>query len=283
MAVKIITDSASDLPKSLASEKGIDIIPVLVYVDDVEYLDGETIEQDAFYQKMLEGSAVKTAQIPVQQFIERFEALPSGTDEYIYFAFSSGLSGTYQAAVMALNVVKDQRPDLKLTIVDTSCVSLGLGVLVLEAWEMAQAGKSVDEIVGHVQQAAPTMEHVFSVNDLEYLFRGGRVSKTQAVVGNVLNIKPILRVESGKLVPFDKARGKKKKLAKMFSYIADHGQNLEGQTIGIAHTLNESEALEVKKHFEETYGCTKFVIGQLGCTIGAHCGPGLITLFFKNQ
>lgn len=281
MALRIITDSASDLPKALAEKHQIDVLPLIVYLDNVEYLDSVTIEPNDMYKAMIKGGTVKTAQIPLKHFLDYFEKFAQTGDEYIYLAFSSNLSGTYQTSVLAYETVKEQFPDFKMTIVDTKCVSLGLGVIVVEVAKLIENEASYDEVISYVSSATAQMKHVFSVDDLEYLLKGGRVSKSQAVIGNILNIKPILHVVDGFLVPFDKAKGKKKLLAKLYEYIAANGRGLDNQLVGIAHTLNEEEAFEVKKHFETVYGTKDFIINTLGCAVGAHCGPGMITIFFK--
>lgn len=283
MSIKIVTDSASDLPRTLTEELGIEVYPIVVFVNDQEYLDGVTLSSDAFYEEMKKGSVVKTAQIPLAYFIERFESYAKSDDEYIYLAFSSVLSGTYQTAMLAYEEVKESYPHFNMTIVDTKCVSLGLGVIVAEAATLANNGATVEEIVAYVRKTTPHMEHVFSVDNLEYLFRGGRVTRSQAFIGNVLNIKPILHVVDGALVPFEKVKGKKKVLSAFFDYIEKNGKDLDRQIVGIAHALNEADAKLIQEHFETVYGTKRFIVNQLGCAIGAHCGPGLITLFFKNE
>jgi len=284
MAVKIVTDSASDLPKALVQALDIEVFPILVYVDGTEYKDSVTLYPDALYSYMKQGSEVKTAQIPLNYFVERFaDFAHTPENHYIYLAFSSNLSGTYQTAELAYDEVLEEYPDFRMTIVDTKCVSLGLGVIVYEAARLAQEGASYNEIMAYVDHAIRHMRHVFSVDDLEYLFRGGRVSSSQAFIGNILNIKPILHVVDGFLVPLDKAKGKKRLLSKMFQYISSYGKRLDIQTIGIAHTLNEEDAMMVKAHFETVYGTQHFIINQLGCAIGAHCGPGMITIFFMDE
>lgn len=283
MALKIITDSASDLPQELASRLGIEILPILVYLNGEEHLDSVTIKPDDLYHAMLKGAEVKTAQIPLNHFIEHFEKFAQTGDEYIYLAFSSNLSGTYQTSVLAYETVKASFPNFNMTIVDTKCVSLGLGVIVAEVAEMVQQGETFEVVMEKINRDIVHMKHVFSVDDLNYLLKGGRVSKSQAVFGNLLNIKPILKVEDGFLVPFDKAKGKKKMLSKIYDFISENGKNLDRQTVGIAHTLNSETANEVKAHFETVYGTGKFIINALGCAVGAHCGPGMITIFFKDE
>jgi len=283
MAIKIMTDSASDLPRDIAEKLDVKVLPLIVYVDGKEYLDCETMFPDEFYKKMLDGSDVKTAQVPLNTFVDYFETIADTNDEYIYLAFSSGLSGTYQSAVLAAEAVKEGHPNFSIDIIDTKCASLGLGLLVIETAEMALKGANREELLDHVEKNMTRIEHLFTVDDLEYLFRGGRVSRSQAALGNILNIKPILNVQDGLLIPIDKVKGKKKRLQKMFDYIEAHSEKLDQQLVGIAHTLNEEDLQIFKEHFETVYGTSRFVTNQLGCVIGAHCGPGLVTVFFKNK
>jgi DegV family protein with EDD domain len=283
MALRIATDSASDLPKDLIEKLNIEVMPLVIYLNGEEHLDSVTIQSDDMYQAMIKGADVKTAQIPLNHFVNYFENFAKTGDEYIYLAFSSNLSGTYQTSVLAYETVKETYPDFKMTIVDTKCVSLGLGVIVAEVAEMVDNGCSYNEVMEKVNKDILHMKHVFSVDDLNYLLKGGRVNKSQAVIGNLLNIKPILKVEDGFLVPFDKAKGKKKMLSKIYEYIKENGRQLDKQTVGIAHTMNEDEANEVRAHFETVYGTSKFIMNSLGCAIGAHCGPGMITIFFKDE
>lgn len=283
MHIKIVTDSASDLPKDWAEKHDVEVLPILVYVDGVEYEDGVTLTSDALYASMIEGKSVKTAQIPLKYFLNQFEHYAKSEAHYIYLAFSSNLSGTYQTAVMAYQTVKEAYPDFEMTIIDTKCVSLGLGIIAIEAAKRVDEGADLEEVLSYIQWAMAHTAHVFSVDDLEYLFRGGRVSRSKAIIGNLLNIKPILRVEDGFLVPFDKAKGRKKRLQMILDYAQVHGVALGDQLIGIAHTLNEEEARYIENEFKSRFGTVDFVIGSLGCAVGAHCGPGLITLFFKTE
>ncbi len=282
MSVKILTDSASDLTKEVAEEYGVEIMPMLVYVNGKEYLDGITLTTEEFYQEMVNGAEVKTAQIPLTYFIERFEKMAETEDEYLYIAFSSNLSGTYQAAVLARQTVLEDHPNLKLEIIDTKCASLGLGLIAVETAKRASEGQDLQSLIAYANEQMQYMEHLFTVDDLEYLFRGGRVSRSQAMLGNILNIKPILNVQDGFLIPIDKVKGKKKRLQKMFAYIDEHGNDFDKQTVGICHTMNEGDVAAVRAHFQEK-GTQNFIINQLGCTVGAHCGPGMITIFFKSK
>lgn len=283
MPIKIITDSACDLPKDIIEEYNIEVIPLLVYLEGKEYLDGETIQPVDLFNGMRKGKVYKTAQVPISKFKEAFLKHAENKESCIYIAFSSGLSGTCQAAVMAKNEVLEEYPDFNLDIVDTKCASVGFGLVVYKAAKMAKEGKSKEEIVKAVKFYSEHMEHIFTVDDLEYLYRGGRVSRTAAFVGSLLNIKPILDVEDGKLVPIEKVRGRKKVLKRMIEIMEERGVDLANQTIGICHGDDLEGAMKLKKMIQEKFGCEKFLINIIGCAIGAHSGPGTLSVFFLNE
>lgn len=286
MTVKILTDSGCDLPEDILKEYDIDVMPIVVIDNDVEYLDNVTIKPKTLYDNMRNGKAYKTAQIPISTFQDKFEEIAKEGISTIYIAFSSGLSATYQSAVMTRDSIKEQYPDLDLTIVDSKSASLGFGLLVYKAAKMAKEGKSKEEILKMLDFYIASIEHVFTVDDIEYLFRGGRVSRTTAFLGGLLNIKPILEVtREGKLRPLEKVRGKGKVLKRMLELMEERskGADLSLQTIGISHGDDLENALKLKAMIEEKFGTKNFVINDIGCAIGAHSGPGTIALFFLNK
>ncbi|TKI12210.1 DegV family protein, partial [Bacillus cereus] len=201
----------------------------------------------------------------------------------IYLAFSSELSGTYQSSVVIKEEVKETYADLDLEIIDTKCASLGQGLVVLEAAKMAKNGASKEDILNRVAFLMNHMEHIFTVADLQYLVRGGRLSKVAGFIGGLLNIKPILNVEEGKLVPLEKVRGKKKVLSRIVDIMEERGKDLKGQTIGMTHGDDLETAEALKALITERFGCEVFIVNTIGAAIGAHTGPGVITLFFLNE
>ena len=286
MAVKILSDSACDLPEEILKEYDIDIIPILVSKDEVEYFDKVTLEPQTLYDDMRNGLVYKTAQIPPLMLEEKFEEIAKKKQSTIYICFSSGLSGTYNTSVLVKDTIMDKYPDLDLDIVDSRSASVGFGLLVYEAAKMAKAGKSKEEILKMLDFYIKHIEHIFTVDDLEYLFRGGRVSRAQAMVGGLLNIKPILDMpEDGTLRPIEKVRGRNKVLKRMLEIMEERGGNadLKNQTIGINHGDDIEGALKLKEMIEEKYGCTDFVLNIIGCAIGAHSGPGTLSVFFLNE
>jgi DegV family protein with EDD domain len=286
LTVKILTDSGCDLPEDILKEYDIDVMPIVVIDNDVEYLDNVTIKPKTLYDNMRNGKVYKTAQIPVSTFQNKFEEIAKEGRSAIYIAFSSGLSATYQSAVMTRDSIKEQYPDLDLTIVDSKSASLGFGLLVYKAAKMAKEGKSKEEILKMLAFYIASIEHVFTVDDIEYLFRGGRVSRTTAFLGGLLNIKPILEVtREGKLRPLEKVRGKGKVLKRMLELMEERSKeaDLSRQIIGISHGDDLENALKLKGMIEEKFGTKDFIINYIGCSIGAHSGPGTIALFFLNK
>ena len=284
MGVKIITDSAADLPVELLQAYDIDLIPLRVYDEsETEYLDGVTLESVTLLQKMREGAVYRTSLPSLETFHEKFVSYAKEGNPCIYLAFSSELSGTYQSSVLIKEEVKETYANLDLEIIDTKCASLGQGLVVLEAAKMAKDGASKEDILKRVDFLMNHMEHIFTVADLQYLVRGGRLSKVAGFIGGLLNIKPILNVEEGKLVPLEKVRGKKKVLGRIVDIMEERGKELKGQTIGITHGDDLETAEALKALITERFGCEVFIVNTIGAAIGAHTGPGVITLFFLNE
>lgn len=284
MGVKIITDSAADLPVELLQAYDIDLIPLRVYDEaETEYLDGVTLESVTLLQKMREGAVYRTSLPSLETFQEKFVSYAKEGNPCIYLAFSSELSGTYQSSVVIKEEVKETYADLDLEIIDTKCASLGQGLVVLEAAKMAKEGASKEDILKRVAFLMNHMEHIFTVADLQYLVRGGRLSKVAGFIGGLLNIKPILNVEEGKLVPLEKVRGKKKVLSRIVDIMEERGKDLKGQTIAMTHGDDLETAEALKALITERFGCEVFIVNTIGAAIGAHTGPGVITLFFLNE
>ncbi|WP_066317202.1 DegV family protein [Bacillus sp. FJAT-29814] len=282
MQVKILADSACDLPKSFYEEQNVTLFPLKVHLKDREYEDVKTIDPKTVYDAIRSGEVPKTSQASPLMFEEVFTKMAENNEDGIYIAFSSELSGTYSTAVMILDQVKEKYPNFNLTIIDTKCASLGQGLIVMEAARLAAANVPKQEIVKDVQFRAQHMEHLFTVEDLDYLAKGGRVSKASAFLGGLLNIKPILNVEDGKLVPIEKIRGKKKVLRRIIELMNERGYHLNDQVIGISHADTEETALEMKAMIEEEFHPKEVYISQIGSTVGAHTGPGTISIFFLN-
>ncbi|GGB39748.1 DegV family EDD domain-containing protein [Virgibacillus dakarensis] len=283
MNVKILADSACDLSEQYYNEFAIEMIPLTVHLDEKDFQDGKTISAKTVYDAMREGKSPKTSQASAQAFKTIFTSYAETNQPLIYFAFSSELSGTYQAAKMMEQEIKENYPDAPIYAVDTKCASIGYGLVVLRAAQLAKNGASVEEILETATYHANHMEHIFTVDDLEYLYRGGRVSKTAAFVGSLLKIKPILHVDDGKLIPLEKMRGSKKLLARMVDIMDERGVDINNQVIGISHGDDLERAEQLAEMIKEKFQPKDIVIEMVGSVIGAHSGPGTLALFFLND
>src|SRR5699024_3492800 len=179
--------------------------------------------------------------------------------------------------------VKEQYPEAVLHVIDSKCASIGYGLVVLRVAKLAQEGASLDDILEQASYHAQHMEHIFTVDDLEYLYRGGRVSKTAAFVGSLLRIKPILHVEDGKLITLEKIRGYKRVLSSMVALMEERGVDFENQIVGISHGDDLEKAEELAALIQEKWNPKEILIEYVGSVIGAHSGPGTLALFFLNK
>lgn len=281
--MRLFADSASDLPKSFYELHNVVLAPLRVHIDDQEYEDVIGIDSNEVYAAIRAGKQPKTSQASPELFLRLFEELAKSGEEGLYIAFSSELSGTYSTAVMMREQLLETYPELKLTIIDSKCASLGYGLLVKEAVRLRDEGLNLSMVEEKIRLTAKHMEHLFTVEDLDYMARGGRVSKASAFIGGLLNIKPLLHVEDGKLVPIEKIRGRKKVIKRMIEVMGERGETLAAQTIAISHSDDEATALELKQLIEEQFHPKSIEIHRIGSTIGAHVGPGTLALFFLNK
>ncbi|GEN45673.1 DegV family protein [Alkalibacillus haloalkaliphilus] len=283
MSVKLIVDSGSDLPKDILEQHDIDIVSLIVHLNGQDYYDRDTIDSQKVYDAMREGSAPKTAQATPDTFYDVFKQYTDEGRPVIYLAFSSELSGTYQSAMIAKQQIEDDNESAEIYIIDTRAASMGHGLVAYHTAKAIANGGSVQDILDTANFYVNHMVHVFTVDDLEYLQRGGRVSKAQAFVGGMLKIKPLLHVEDGKLVPLEKVRGSKKVIGRMVDLAGERGNSLDQQTIAITHGDDEETAQKLAEKLKEAYNPQDVIIHQIGSAIGAHAGPGTIALFFLDD
>ena len=284
MTVRIITDSGSDLSTSVINELGIIVMPCMVSYDGIEFEDGVTTNSKAILDGMRDGKKYKTSQVPTQKFRQTFLSLAEKGEEAIFISFSSDLSGTYLSALMAYDKVIEKYPSFKCEIINSQCVSLGLGFVVKQAALWAKKGMPREELVRKIKSLSLNMENIFTVDDMDYLYRGGRISFTKAFIGGLLNYKPILHIENGKMIPIEKIQGRKKSIDFMVELFGRRG-NLQDkdQLIAICHG-DDMKAVELlKSKLSQRYGMKNFMVNIIGCAVGAHCGPGSMGLFFTNK
>ena len=283
----IVTDSSCDLPAYLVEELEIHSVPLAFLFGEKTYYnypDNREMAPKTFYDRLRGGEMATTNAVNVGQvtdFLTPF--LEQGLDVLI-LGFSSGLSTSYNSYCIAAEDVAEQYPDRTIRVVDTLCASLGQGMLVYQAAKLRQAGKSLEEVADWVEQNKLRQCHWFTVNDLFFLKRGGRVSAATAVVGTMLQIKPVLHVDDeGRLINVAKARGRKASLLALVDKVGQLGEDVANQTMFISHSDCEEDARFVADQIKQRYGTKEIILNYIGPVIGAHTGPGCVALFFMGK
>lgn len=280
----IISDSTCDLPADIQKELNLVTLNLTYEVDGVQHI-GDSMPIEELYSKMRNGSVTKTSQVTPQEYLHEFESWVQKGYDVLYLAFSSALSGSYNSARNAVEELREQYPEAKLYAIDTLCASLGEGLLVYLAFQKKQEGLSIDQLHDWVMETRLHLCHVFTVDDLFFLHRGGRVSKTAAIAGSILGIKPLLHVDDeGRLMPVTKIRGRKQSLEKLVAMMDERIGNWENKTIAICHGDCLEEAKFVAELCKKRLGKNiRVIIGFTGPVVGAHSGPGTMALFFLGE
>lgn len=276
----LFADSCADMPLEDSKRRGIEILPLTINIGDNNYKDQIDISSEEVLQAITDGERPKTSQINPENFVESFKPFLEKGESILYIAFSSELSGTYQSAVIARDTLLDDYPEADITIIDTHAASYGLGMIVESASDDMKNGLSDEEVIKNAEKNVKNIRHFFTVNDLDYLAKGGRLSKGSAFLGGLLNIKPLLHVEDGKLVPLEKHRGIKKVFKSMIEHIND--DNITGKVHIVQANALESAELLKKKILEETEVET-VNISMIGPTISSHTGNGTVAMFYFNE
>ncbi len=279
----IIVDSACDLPEEIIEKYQIEVLPYRLLYDGKEHLAGQDITLEEVYQRMAEGVYPRTAQVSPQTFSRAFKKFADKHQDCLYLAFSAKMSASYQSARLTAQQIKEKYENFNIEIIDTKSGSAAIGLMALKAAELREEGKSLADIIAVMEFMTEHIEHIFSLDSLTALQRGGRLSKGRAFLGNILNIKPILHVSDGEISLLEKVRGNRRVLPKMLEIMADRGCNLKEQLIGISHADDPERARELKGMIADELGCTRFMINKIGSILGAHLGIGGIGVFFFNQ
>lgn len=284
MGFYIITDSASDIPESIIKEYNLYVMPTPVTIEGTDYFDGKTIFPDQFYEIQASGKEIKTYHINQFMFEEHFRPYAERGDEVLYICFSTGIAGTFNAANLAYDEIKMEYPDFELTIIDSKCASVGYGLVVERLLRMQRNGASKELIIEAAHFFCEHMEHAVTVMELEYLFKGGRLSRTSFLAGTVLDIKPIIIVdENGSLKAVEKVRGWKKAQNRILEMVGEKGKSLENQVIGVVYGRDKESAEYIKEQLKEKYHVKGMLEARIGCAIGAHTGPGILGITFLNE
>ena len=277
----IVTDSSCDLSADLAEQLGVKVIKLEFIVEGEEARANDSIDEKQFYEILRSGKMVTTSAIAMDRFVSEVEPTLAEGKDVLYLGFSSGLSSTYSAGFIGAQELSEKYPERKIYTVDTLAASMGQGLLVWYAANMKKDGKSIEEVRDFVENNKMKLAHWFTVNDLFFLKRGGRISAATALVGTMLNIKPVLHVDDeGKLVSVSKARGRKNAVDALFEKAKNMAIDAAGQTMFISHgdCIEDAEYLAAKLKSE--LGVKDVIISYVGPVIGAHSGPGTLALFY---
>lgn len=275
--MKLIIDSCADISIEKARELNAEVQPLSIQIGDVSYIDQIEITSEEVIQAIKDGKRPMTSQPNPESFANIFKKYAEQNESIIYLGLSSALSGTYQSAVIARDMVHEEYPNADITLIDTSAVSYGLGLVVERASGYIAQGDDKDTVSSKVETDISQIRHLFTVNDLNYLAEGGRLSKGSAFLGGLLNIKPLLHVEDGKLVPLEKHRGLKKVFKRMTELAQKEGASGKGH---IVHADAEKLANDLKKQLLDNTDLETINISSIGPTISSHTGDGTIALFY---
>ena len=278
--IRLITDMCCDLTKEMCQDYGILAVPMRYTMDGRDFLhtleDGNPHE---FYQALRNGSVSSTSQINSEDFIEFFTPYLERGEDILYLAFSSGLSGTYQSGCIAAEELRKKFPEREIEVVDSLAASMGLGLMAYYASCRLREGMSLKETVQWLESNKLKINHWFTVDDLHFLRRGGRVTGAAAFVGSLLSIKPVLHTDdNGKLIPMEKTRGRAKALRGLVEKLEEYRS--QEQSIFISHGDCLEDAEHVRSLIAEKYPDCKFRMNYIGPVIGSHSGPGTVALFF---
>lgn len=280
----LITDSSADLSQEMVQELGVTVLPLSFTIQGKTYRnypDNREMDLPLFYDMLRAGELATTSAVNVAEYTQAVEPILQEGKDVLILAFSSGLSSTYQASVLAVGELREKYPDRKIYTVDTLCASLGQGLLVYLAAQEQRKGKSIEEVRDWAEETKLHLCHQFTVDDLHFLKRGGRISATTAVVGSMLQIKPVLHVDNeGHLINIGKARGRQASLKalvdKMEKTVTEEGR----KTVFISHGDCRKDAVTVADMVRERFGTQDIRINFVGPVIGAHSGPGTLALFY---
>lgn len=281
----ISTDSMADLPYDFTEEHNIPMIPMYFQLGDKTYdSNSRELSGKDFFDAMRNGEMPTTMASNPGVIRDHFEHLLEQGYDILHIAFSSGLSSSCDYAFKAAEQIMEEKPDARIIVIDSLAATLGQGLLVYYACKKKEEGADIDELAAYIEDMKYHICHMFTVDDLFHLYRGGRVSKASAIIGTIANIKPVLHVDNeGHLINIDKIRGRKRALNALVDGMAERIGDYENPLICITHGDCLEDAEYVKSLIEERFDLHNFMIDYVGCTIGAHTGPGLVALFFTGD
>ena len=284
---RLYTDSTCDLPAEIVEKYGITVVPTEVFLYSERYLDfpdERELSKKDFFESLQNGILPTTAVIPPGRFYEYFEKDIKAGYDILYIVFSSGLTTTKQNAIIATKDLQEKYEGCNITIVDSLSASLGEGLLVYLAATLKEQGKTIEEVRLYIENVRQKLCVWFTVDDLQQLKRGGRISATAAAVGGVLNIKPLIFIDNeGRLVPVERVRGRKIALDSLVSKVKTGAINLNEQVVFIVHANCNQDCEYLRAHIEQQTGITNIITGMMGPVIGAHTGVGAVGLAYIGE
>lgn len=280
----ITADSTVDLPATFYEEKNIRIISLSYLLNDNTYEDLGGLSSKEIMDEIRQGALPTTSQITPQKARDVFEPILKEGKDILHIGFSSALSGSCNSARIAAQELEEEYEGAKIIVVDSLCASMGEGFLLYKAVELLEQGKSLEETAKWVEENKLHICHDFTVDDLFHLYRGGRVSRTTAVIGSMINIKPVLHVDmEGRLTSIGKARGRKKSLLALIDRMGEKSKGYENPITMIVHGDCEEDAKHLAELMKERYGVKDVLINGIGAVIGSHVGPGVIGIFYMGE
>lgn len=280
----IATDSTVDLPKAFLEENHVLTISLSYVMDGVTYKDLDGLSHEEFFEKIRNGSLPTTSQINPEEARKALEPVVKEGKEILYLGFSSGLSGSYNSVRMAAEDLMEDYPETKIVTIDSLCASMGEGLLLYKTLQLKEQGKNLDEIAEWVEANKLHICHNVTVDDLNHLHRGGRISKTTAVLGTMVKIKPIIHMDNeGKLVVIGKERGRKKSLLTLLDKMEKQMQGYQNDVVMITHGDCIEDAKYVEEQIRERFGIENIIVNGIGSVIGSHTGAGVVAVFFMGS
>lgn len=280
----IVTDSTVDLPESMLEEQGIPVLQLNYVLDGKTYEDRKGLSGKEFFDKLREGSMPTTSQVNPEQAKEFFEPFVKAGKNILCIGFSSGLSGTYNSERIAAEELSEEYPEAKIIVIDSLCASMGQGLLLAKTLKKQREGMTLEELVQWLEENKLHICHNVTVDDLNHLYRGGRISKTTAVLGTLVQIKPIIHMnDEGKLIVIGKERGRKKALNTIVDMMGKQMEGYENDLVMVTHGDCLEDAEYVKSQIQKKYGIQNVVINGIGTVIGTHTGPGVVAVFCMGE
>jgi len=278
MTIKVVTDSSADLPPQLAEELGITVVPLYVRFGEEVYRDRVDISEDEFYQRLLHDPVhPSTVQPTPQDFVDVYQKLSQEADGIISIHISSKLSGTCNSALQGKELVEKGCP---IEVVDSQTLTMALGMLAIAASDIAKSGKSLPQVVEEVKQIIPSLHLLGLLDTLKYLALGGRIGKAKHLLGSILNVKPVLTLKDGEVMPAGQARTRAKGIDKLFDFVKNA---TEIQDLAIVYNTTLDEAQTLAERIGSIFAKERIRLASLGPMLGVHCGPGILFVVFRGK